>query len=91
MKSSFTFFCLLLLATATVNHAIRPAAEEYWKQVMKDEPLPNSIKELVMVNGAGVDKKLRFVKDFDTTTNAIIYHTTRHAAVAKAAEQPDLP
>ncbi|CAN0909906.1 hypothetical protein LINGRAHAP2_LOCUS26025 [Linum grandiflorum] len=108
--TSFALSCLLLLslllAMATVNEAIRDlpeaegGAEEYWKKVMKNEPLPSSIKELVndAVSSSSVDgkkKKLRFVKDFDTTTNAIIYHTTRHAAAAEkeqtAVRRDNLP
>ncbi|CAL1353421.1 unnamed protein product [Linum trigynum] len=100
MKSSLVLCLLLcvLLVNFRGNDAIRkdPAStttttEEYWKKVMKDEPLPKSIKELLVFEAAGdgdhaatavVDgeKKVainRFVKDFDTLTTAIIYHNTQ--------------
>ncbi|CAI0377245.1 unnamed protein product [Linum tenue] len=97
MKSSLVLCLLLclLLANFRGNDAIRkePASttttEEYWKKVMKDEPLPKSIKELLVFEAAGDgdhaaavegEKKVainRFVKDFDTLTTAIIYHNTQ--------------
>jgi len=50
---------------------------DYWKSIMKDQPIPEAIKDLFhgdSLNPADSRKKDRFVKDFDVTPNAIIYH-----------------
>ncbi|CAL1384980.1 unnamed protein product [Linum trigynum] len=92
MKSSLVpcLLLCLLMASFRVNDAIRKeeSAEEYWKKVMKDEPLPKPIQELLAAGNddhaaaAAVDgeKKVtinRFMRNFDTQTTAIIYHATQ--------------
>ncbi|CAI0438080.1 unnamed protein product [Linum tenue] len=88
MKSSLVLCLLLclLLASFRVNDAIRKeSAEEYWKKVMKDEPLPKPIQELLAAGNddhaaAAAEKKVtinRFMRNFDTQTTAIIYHATQ--------------
>ncbi|CAN7097751.1 uncharacterized protein LOC103871415 [Brassica rapa] len=47
-------------------------AEEYWKKIMKNEPLPEPIKELL--NNPFRTGEERFVKDFKTKSIVIIYH-----------------
>ncbi|KAJ4873660.1 Uncharacterized protein Rs2_44615 [Raphanus sativus] len=47
-------------------------AEEYRKNMMKDEPLPEPIKDLL--NNPFRTGQERFVKDFNTKSIVIIYH-----------------
>ncbi|KAJ1397592.1 hypothetical protein SESBI_31736 [Sesbania bispinosa] len=42
---------------------------------MKDEPMPEAIKELVEDSRASDAGKDRFIKDFDIKPNVILYHT----------------
>lgn len=43
--------------------------------MMKDQPMPESIKDLFVQDPAGAGKLNHFVKDFDTRHPAIIYHS----------------
>ncbi|AEE32416.1 putative organ specific protein [Arabidopsis thaliana] len=47
-------------------------AEEYWKKMMKNEPLPEPIKELL--NNPFRTAQERFIQNFDTKSVVIIYH-----------------
>ncbi|EOA37247.1 hypothetical protein CARUB_v10010781mg [Capsella rubella] len=47
-------------------------AEQYWKKMMKNEPLPEPIKELLYNPFRTVDE--RFIQSFDTKSVVIIYH-----------------
>ncbi|THF97476.1 hypothetical protein TEA_029162 [Camellia sinensis var. sinensis] len=71
----------------------RKDPEDYWKKVMKGEPMPKAIEELVHGNSVASEKKweassheainvAHFKKDFDTRPIAIIYH--RHDETKKA-------
>ncbi|KAF9684350.1 hypothetical protein SADUNF_Sadunf04G0109200 [Salix dunnii] len=58
-----------------LSDARKEPREYYWKSVMKDEPMPEAIKDLFVEDPAGAGKMNRFVKDFDTRQSAIIYHS----------------
>lgn len=47
-------------------------AEEYWKKMMKNEPLPEPIKELL--NNPFRTAQERYITNFDTKSVVIIYH-----------------
>ncbi|KAF5751116.1 organ-specific protein P4-like [Tripterygium wilfordii] len=58
----------------------RKEPEEYWKRTMKDQPMPEQIKNLLFHQDPTPlsDKESKFVKDFDFGANAIIYHSRDH-------------
>lgn len=55
------------------NHARKDPAGDYWKMMMKDQPIPEVIRDLMILPGSR-DSHL-FVEDFDIRPNIIIYHT----------------
>ncbi|XVE48668.1 hypothetical protein DITRI_Ditri01bG0021000 [Diplodiscus trichospermus] len=79
MKTFFAFsiFCFLLLF-ANLNYA-RKEPGDYWKSIMKDQPMPEAIKGLLHQDAAAAmnsEKKMeQFVKDFDSRHSLIIYHS----------------
>ncbi|XP_019094291.1 PREDICTED: uncharacterized protein LOC104777843 [Camelina sativa] len=50
-------------------------AEEYWKKMMKNEPLPEPIKELLYNPFRTAEE--RFIQSFDTKSVVIIYHNPK--------------
>ncbi|KAE8706626.1 Cytochrome c oxidase bioproteinsis protein Cmc1-like isoform 1 [Hibiscus syriacus] len=81
MKTFFSFiiFCFLLLFVH-LSHA-RKEPGEYWRSVMKDEPMPEAIKGLIHEDpkGSAMDsgKKMKqLVRDFDSRHSLIIYHNS---------------
>ncbi|XP_018450043.1 uncharacterized protein LOC108837570 [Raphanus sativus] len=68
------FFLVLLSFLLFVNLSEgRPGvAEEYWKNVMKNEPLPEPIKDVL--NNPFRTGNERFAKNFNTKSIVIIYH-----------------
>ncbi|KAK8518639.1 hypothetical protein V6N13_018080 [Hibiscus sabdariffa] len=78
---SFLIFCFLLLFV-NLSHA-RKEPGDYWRSVMKDQPMPEAIKGLLHEDptGSGSDpgKKMimkQFVRDFDSRHSQIIYHNS---------------
>ncbi|CAH8362990.1 unnamed protein product [Eruca vesicaria subsp. sativa] len=67
----FVLFSFLLFANLSEGRS-GGVAEEYWKKIMKNEPLPEPIKELL--NNPFRTGEDRFVKDFKTKSIVIIYH-----------------
>ncbi|CAN7019243.1 hypothetical protein IGI04_021437 [Brassica rapa subsp. trilocularis] len=67
----FVLFSFLLFVNLSEGRS-GGVAEEYWKKIMKNEPLPESIKELL--NNPFRTGEERFVKDFKTKSIVIIYH-----------------
>ncbi|XP_057995933.1 uncharacterized protein LOC110664011 isoform X2 [Hevea brasiliensis] len=81
MKPAFTFFFLLFCLSSfiSLNYA-RKLPEDYWKSVMKDQPIPEAIRGLLVqdplvASVPGSDKINHFVKDFDTRPIAVIYQS----------------
>ncbi|CAL0329228.1 unnamed protein product [Lupinus luteus] len=77
MKSIFALFLLsYLLLVANLSYA-RKDEGEYWKNVMKDQPMPEAIKDLLLVQDQLVSDSGRdhFSRDFDIKPNVILYHT----------------
>ncbi|CAF1944457.1 hypothetical protein Bca4012_075427 [Brassica carinata] len=67
----FVLFSFLLFVNLSEGRS-GGVAEEYWKKMMKDEPLPEPIKDLL--NNPFRTGQERFVKDFNTKSIVIIYH-----------------
>ncbi|CAF1929693.1 unnamed protein product [Brassica oleracea var. botrytis] len=67
----FVLFSFLLFVNLSEGRS-GGSAEEYWKKMMKDEPLPGPIKE--HLNNPFRTGQERFVKDFNTKSIVIIYH-----------------
>ncbi|KAI3497322.1 hypothetical protein L1887_39848 [Cichorium endivia] len=76
LSTSLFFFSLILLASL---HDAREGPKEYWRSVMKDEPMPKAIQDVLMEDPNGSNdkenKKARFTRNFDTKANLIIYHS----------------
>ncbi|XP_050233980.1 uncharacterized protein LOC126682372 [Mercurialis annua] len=81
MKPNFTLILLLsLFLFSSLNDARKLPAEDYWKSVMKEQPIPNAIKDLFVqdptsdaLTSIRSNKKNHFVKNFDTKSVAVIY------------------
>ncbi|KAJ7978381.1 Organ specific protein [Quillaja saponaria] len=98
MKSIFASFIVFsLLLFANLSYA-RNDLDKYWKSVMKNQPMPGSIKDLLhdqdpsSISDARKDK---FVKDFDMNRNLIIYqsqeeHKKRKPSVKKFEPEPKM-
>ncbi|KAF8075648.1 hypothetical protein N665_1074s0004 [Sinapis alba] len=67
----FVLFSFLLFVNLSEGRS-GGVAEEYWKKIMKNEPLPEPIKELL--NNPFRTGEERFIKDFKTKSIVIIYH-----------------
>ncbi|KAI4376044.1 hypothetical protein MLD38_013842 [Melastoma candidum] len=89
MKSTTAFAALFVLSfvllSARASHA-RGNPDVYWKEVMKDQPMPDALKDIVAEDG--IETARDFVKDFDVRQSAIIYHgreedVKEHANVMK--------
>ncbi|XP_058780846.1 organ-specific protein S2-like [Vicia villosa] len=75
MKYIFVIFLLFsLLFVGNLSFA-RKDMGEYWKNMMKDEAMPEAIKGLIHDHQATYEEKDRFVRDFDVKPNLILYHT----------------
>lgn len=57
------------------SDARKSPAEDYWKEVVKGQTMPQDIRERIRHHLQGH----RFSMDFDTSENAIIYHGRRHS------------
>ncbi|KAG6779506.1 hypothetical protein NC652_011547 [Populus alba x Populus x berolinensis] len=76
MKSFWAVLVLVsFLSFVELRDARKEPREYYWKSMMKDQPMPESIKDLFVQDPAGAGKLNHFVKDFDTRHTAIIYHS----------------
>ncbi|KAF5448801.1 hypothetical protein F2P56_029300 [Juglans regia] len=79
MRSGIFAFLLLILSLllfVNLNDA-REEPGDYWKSIMKDQPIPEAIKTLFHRDSPHLSesiKKDHFLRDFDVTPNAIIYH-----------------
>ncbi|KAK4741129.1 hypothetical protein SAY87_024717 [Trapa incisa] len=75
----------LLQLSCSIDARKEPAAAEYWKMVMKEDPMPQAISNLINARGeepsASVGDRRSssmFVRDFDVRPNVIIYHSHTH-------------
>ncbi|KAF5727214.1 hypothetical protein HS088_TW22G00902 [Tripterygium wilfordii] len=84
MKPICVFFLLFsLLRGATLSNG-RKEPGYYWKSIMKDQPMPEAIKNLFQLNPTPLsEEEGKFVKDFDFGANAIIYHSRDHHKAEK--------
>ncbi|KAL8540261.1 hypothetical protein ACS0TY_001739 [Phlomoides rotata] len=72
---AFSFiFLLSLLLLAYVSDARKDPGTEYWKSVMDEESMPKAITDLLHQNPTDT-KTERFVRNFETKPNVIIYHS----------------
>ncbi|XP_024959777.1 uncharacterized protein LOC112500511 [Cynara cardunculus var. scolymus] len=54
----------------------RKGPEEYWRSIMKDEPMPKAIQDVLSEDSTDKENNRdRFTRDFDTKPNLIIYHS----------------
>ncbi|OIV99478.1 hypothetical protein TanjilG_17288 [Lupinus angustifolius] len=77
MKFIFALFLLSYLLLVTNLSYARKDEGEYWKNVMKDQAMPEAIKDLLLVQDQQVPDSGRnhFSRDFDIRPNVILYHT----------------
>ncbi|KAG2314229.1 hypothetical protein Bca4012_064900 [Brassica carinata] len=68
------FFVVLFsfLLFVNLSEGKSGGAEEYWKKMMKSEPLPEPIQDFL--NNPFRTGQERFVKNFNTKSIVIIYH-----------------
>ncbi|KAE9593328.1 hypothetical protein Lal_00029242 [Lupinus albus] len=87
MKSIFALFLVFsLLLVANLSYAIKHEGE-YWKNIMKDQPMPETIKDLLVQDPQVLDSgKDHFIRDFDIRPNVILYHT--HVVSKKQKQHP---
>ncbi|QHN92789.1 hypothetical protein HN51_051606 [Arachis hypogaea] len=84
MKSVvFALFLVIYLLQDANMICARKELGEYWKNMMMEQPMPESIKELIEDRGGLVlsesdGGKNRFTRDFDIKPNVILYHTATH-------------
>uniref|UniRef100_A0A2N9IKT7 Organ specific protein n=1 Tax=Fagus sylvatica TaxID=28930 RepID=A0A2N9IKT7_FAGSY len=77
MKSILAILALFSLLLFINPNDARKDTGDYWKSIMKDQPIPEAIKDLIHQDPpylSDATKKDHFVKDFDVKPNAIIYH-----------------
>ncbi|CAO2815069.1 unnamed protein product [Amaranthus hypochondriacus] len=72
----FLFFIILLMFNNEIS--ARKGPEEYWKEIMKDQALPEAINDIIDPKRVNPSEKTsfwtHFKRDFDVTSNVIIYH-----------------
>ncbi|KAI3804961.1 hypothetical protein L1987_26881 [Smallanthus sonchifolius] len=75
---SAILFLFSLLLLANLSDA-RKGPEEYWGSVMKDEPMPKALQDVLIPGSSALrdkeNKKDRFTRNFDTKANLIIYRS----------------
>ncbi|XP_057550641.1 organ-specific protein P4-like isoform X2 [Amaranthus tricolor] len=75
--SFFLFFMIIFLMFSNEIYA-RKGPEEYWKEIMKDQPLPEALNGIIEPKRLNPSEKTsfwsHFKRDFDVTSNVIIYH-----------------
>ncbi|XP_042489870.1 organ-specific protein S2-like [Macadamia integrifolia] len=79
MKSVLAFLILSSLFLFTSSVDARKDPSEYWKDVMKDQPMPEAIQDLLSSNPGSVSplenqKEKKFNLDKNLYSIAIIYH-----------------
>ncbi|KAI4295539.1 hypothetical protein L6164_035578 [Bauhinia variegata] len=77
MKSTFAFFLVFsLLLFANISYA-RKDLEEYWKNMMKGQPMPGAIKDLLVQDPQSESDEIKnpFISDFNVKPSVIIYHS----------------
>ncbi|CAL0334151.1 unnamed protein product [Lupinus luteus] len=87
MKSIFALFLLFSFLLVTNLSYARQHQGEYWKNIMKEQPMPETIKDLLVQDLQVLDiGKDHFIRDFDIRPNVILYHT--HVVSKKQKQQP---
>ncbi|KDP46237.1 hypothetical protein JCGZ_10077 [Jatropha curcas] len=80
MKLTTAFFLLVFLFSFVIELSYaRKVPEEYWKSIMKEQPIPKAIGDLFIEEDSGGNNSNyemdHFAKDFDTKAIAVIYHS----------------
>ncbi|RDX61457.1 hypothetical protein CR513_60312 [Mucuna pruriens] len=75
MKSYFAVFVVFSLLLVANLSCARKDMGAYWKSMMKEQPMPQAIKDLVEDPQASDAGKDHFIRDFDVKPNVILYHT----------------
>ncbi|KAF5758767.1 putative organ specific protein [Helianthus annuus] len=72
LSTLITFFSLLLILSRI---EARSDPREYWRSVMKDEPMPKTIQDVLpLEDGMKVNKDI-FTRNFNLKPNLIIYRS----------------
>ncbi|OIW05695.1 hypothetical protein TanjilG_23481 [Lupinus angustifolius] len=86
MKSIFALFLVFSFLLVTNLSYARQHQGEYWKNIMKDQPMPETIKDLLVQDPQAYTEKYHFIRDFDIRPNVILYHT--HVVSKKQKQHP---
>ncbi|XP_019169480.1 PREDICTED: uncharacterized protein LOC109165249 [Ipomoea nil] len=94
--SPFILFAFLV-STGFFAAEARRDPGEYWDAMMNGDPMPKAITDLLLINqdpsSSSSSPNDRFIRDFDTKPNLIIYHShvdvypKKHEVVAKDVQQ----
>ncbi|KAL8255341.1 hypothetical protein R6Q59_033562 [Mikania micrantha] len=72
LSTCIIFFILLLIVR---SHEARSDPREYWRSVMKNEPMPKTIQDVLPLNDDLKGNNFVFVRNFDLKPNLIIYRS----------------
>ncbi|QCE16808.1 uncharacterized protein LOC114196295 [Vigna unguiculata] len=75
MKSNVAVFVVFSLLLVGSLSSARKDLDGYWKETMKEQPMPEAIKDLIEDSQVSETGKDRFIRDFDVKPNVILYHT----------------
>nr|GEX59260.1 hypothetical protein [Tanacetum cinerariifolium] len=75
MKSPSVFLILFSILMIVSYNEARSNPREYWRSIMKDEPMPKTIQDVLPLGDVEKINKNIFMKNFDLKPNLIIYHT----------------
>ncbi|KAF3435599.1 hypothetical protein FNV43_RR22690 [Rhamnella rubrinervis] len=84
MKSISAFLCILFTVLLVADQSCaRKDTGDYWKSVMKDQAMPEAIRDVLFYHVQDVPSDLqgssgkthRFARNFDNRPNVIIYHS----------------
>ncbi|CAK8538938.1 unnamed protein product [Lathyrus sativus] len=88
MKSIQVFFMVFsLLMVGNMSYG-RKDLEEYWKNKMNEQAMPEAIKNLIKVP-AQEKQDDSFVKNFDVHPNIILYHQKHDKQVPSEEKEDD--
>ncbi|KAL0422736.1 UNVERIFIED_CONTAM: hypothetical protein Slati_3296500 [Sesamum latifolium] len=76
--SAPSFFLLSLLLFACIISDARKDPRDYWQSRMDGELMPKSITDLLPASDDPRKDSDRFVRNFETKPNVIIYHSHDH-------------
>ncbi|CAH1450338.1 unnamed protein product [Lactuca virosa] len=75
MKTPSTFLVLFSLLLIVSSNEARSNPGKYWRSIMKDEPMPKAIQDILPLEDVKKANKDVFIRNFDLKPNLIIYHS----------------